>query len=82
MSAKYLIWKASVYVHCLSWISIVYIEAQALFMSTVDNIFVLHGQISHMINNNKKLHAVYRFLQSFRLYGQTKSMAEINKIMV
>jgi len=40
----------------------VYIEAQAGFMSTVDNMFVLHGQISHMINNNKKLHAVYRFV--------------------
>jgi len=51
-------------------------------MGTVDSIFVLHCQISHMINKNKKLHAVYRFLQSFRLYCQTKSMAEINKIMV
>lgn len=37
----------------------VYIEAQAGFrthMSTVDNIFVLHGLITHMINNGKKLY--------------------------
>ena len=38
----------------------VYIEAQAGFrqhMGTVDNIFVLHGLITHLLNNNKKLYA-------------------------
>lgn len=37
----------------------VYIEAQAGFrthMGTVDNIFVLHGLITHMINSGKKLY--------------------------
>ena len=37
----------------------VYIEAQAGFrshMGTVDNIFVLHGLITHIINNGKKLY--------------------------
>ncbi len=37
----------------------VYVEAQAGFrkgMSTTDNIFVLHGLITHMINNNKQLY--------------------------
>ena len=36
----------------------VYIEAQAGFrknMGTVDNIFILHGVITHLLNNNKKL---------------------------
>ena len=28
-------------------------------MGTVDNIFVLHGLISHMINNNKKLYCSF-----------------------
>jgi len=39
----------------------VYIEAQVGFrgeIGTVDNMCVLHGLISHMINNNKKF---YRF---------------------
>ena len=36
----------------------VYVEAQAGFrrgMGTVDNIFALHGLISHMMNSNRKL---------------------------
>ena len=36
----------------------VYSEAQAGFrknMGTVDNIFILHGVITHLLNNNKKL---------------------------
>ncbi|MCG8047974.1 MAG: reverse transcriptase family protein, partial [Candidatus Thiodiazotropha endolucinida] len=40
----------------------VYIEAQAGFrsgMGTVDNIFVLHGLITHFINNNQKLFAAF-----------------------
>ena len=40
----------------------VYIEAQVGFrgeMGTVDNICVLHGLISHMINNNKKLYSSF-----------------------
>jgi len=28
-------------------------------MGTVDNFFVLHGLISHMINNNKKLYCSF-----------------------
>ena len=28
-------------------------------MGTVDNIFVLHGLLSHMINNNKKLYCSF-----------------------
>jgi len=41
---------------------IVYIEAQAGFrsnMGTVDNIFVLHGIISHMLNEGKRLYCAY-----------------------
>ena len=40
----------------------VYIEAQAGFrkgMGTTDNIFILHGLISHCINNNEKLFAAF-----------------------
>ena len=40
----------------------VYIEAQADFrkgMGTTDNIFILHGLISHCINNNEKLFAAF-----------------------
>ena len=40
----------------------VLIEAQAGFrtgMSTVDNIFVLHGLISHMINHGKKFYCAF-----------------------
>jgi exonuclease III len=40
----------------------VYIEAQAGFrshMGTVDNIFVLHGLISHMINNGRQLYCAF-----------------------
>ena len=40
----------------------VYIEAQASFrkgMGTTDNIFILHGLISHCINNNEKLIAAF-----------------------
>jgi len=40
----------------------VYIEAQAGFrseMSTSDNIFVLHGIITHMINQGKKLYCSF-----------------------
>ena len=40
----------------------VYIEAQAGFrakMSTVDNIFVLHGLINHMVNNGTKLFCAF-----------------------
>ena len=35
----------------------VYIEAQAgfrKFMSTVDNVFVVHGLITHMLNGGKR----------------------------
>lgn len=38
----------------------VYVEAQAGFrskMGTVDNVFVLHGLVSHLINNGEKLYA-------------------------
>ena len=37
----------------------IYIEAQAGFRShmiTVDNIFVLHGSITHLLNEGKKLY--------------------------
>jgi len=40
----------------------VYIEAQAGFRSnmvTVDNIFVLHGIISHMLNEGKRLYCAF-----------------------
>ncbi|MCG7875034.1 MAG: reverse transcriptase domain-containing protein [Candidatus Thiodiazotropha endolucinida] len=40
----------------------VFIEAQAGFrkeMSTVDNVFVLHGLISHMLNQGKKLFCAF-----------------------
>ena len=40
----------------------VYIEAQAGFrpnMGTVDNIFVLHGIISHMLNEGKRLYCAF-----------------------
>ena len=40
----------------------VYVEAQAGFrsnMSTVDNIFVLHGIISHIINEGKQLYCAF-----------------------
>jgi len=40
----------------------VYIEAQAGFrgkMGTVDNIFVLHSAIMHLINNGKKLYTAF-----------------------
>jgi len=40
----------------------VYIEAQAGFranMGTTDNIFVLHGLVNHMINNNKQLYCAF-----------------------
>ena len=40
----------------------VYIEAQAGFrqnMSTVDNVFIIHGLINHLLNKNKKLFAVF-----------------------
>ena len=46
-------WAEDYYIH-------VYIEAQARFrnhmMSTVDNIFVLHGLITHLFNEGKKLY--------------------------
>ena len=38
------------------------IEAQAGFrsnMGTTDNLFVLHGLVSHMINSNKKLYCAF-----------------------
>ena len=40
----------------------VYVEAQAGFrkhMGTVDNVFVLHGLITHLLNENKKLYAAF-----------------------
>ena len=40
----------------------VYIEAQAGFrlgMGTVDNIFVLHGLISHILNQGKHLYCAF-----------------------
>ena len=40
----------------------VYVEAQAGFrenMSTIDNIFILHGVINHLLNDNKKLFAAF-----------------------
>ena len=40
----------------------VYIEAQAGFrskMSTVDNVYVLHGLISHFLNQGKQLYALF-----------------------
>ena len=40
----------------------VFIEAQAGFrpgMSTIDNIFILHGVISHMLNQGKKLYCTF-----------------------
>ena len=40
----------------------VYIEAQAGFrreMGTTDNIFVLHGLITHLINQGKKLYCAF-----------------------
>ena len=38
------------------------VEAQAGFhknMGTIDNIFVLHGVINHLLNENKKLYAAF-----------------------
>ena len=40
----------------------VFIEAQAEFrkcMSTIDNVFILHGLISHMLNQGKKLFCAF-----------------------
>ncbi|XP_053383852.1 uncharacterized protein LOC128550031 [Mercenaria mercenaria] len=40
----------------------VYVEAQAGFrahMSTIDNVFVLHGLINHMLNQGKQLYALF-----------------------
>ena len=40
----------------------IYVEAQAGFrkhMGTIDNIFVLHGVINHLLNENKKLYAAF-----------------------
>ena len=40
----------------------IYVKAQAGFrknMGTIDNIFVLHGVINHMLNENKKLHVAF-----------------------
>lgn len=40
----------------------VYIEAQAGFrkcMGTIDNIFVFHGLITHLLDNNKRLYTAY-----------------------
>ena len=40
----------------------VYIESQAGFrngMGTIDNIFILHGLISHCIDNNRKLFVAF-----------------------
>lgn len=40
----------------------VFIEAQAGFrkgMSTVDNVFILHGLITHMVNQGKKLYCTF-----------------------
>ena len=40
----------------------VYIEAQAgfrKFMSTVDNVFVLHGLIIHMLNGGKRFYCAF-----------------------
>ena len=40
----------------------IYIEAQAGFrkcMSTVDNVFVLHGLITHMLNGEKRFYCVF-----------------------
>jgi len=40
----------------------VYIEAEADFrsnMGTVDNMFVLHGIISHMLNQGKRLYCAF-----------------------
>ena len=47
----------------------VFIEAQAGFrkgMSTVDNAFILHGLISHMLTQGKKLFCVFvDFIKAF-----------------
>ena len=47
----------------------VFIEAQAGFrkgMSTVDNAFILHGLISHMLTQDKKLFCVFvDFIKAF-----------------
>ena len=40
----------------------VFIEAQAGFskgMSTVDNVFILHGLITHVVNQGKKLYCTF-----------------------
>ena len=40
----------------------VYIESQAGFrknMGTVDNVFILHGIVTHLLNNNKKMIALF-----------------------
>ena len=40
----------------------IYVEAQAGFrknMGTIDNIFVLHGVINHLLTENKKLYAAF-----------------------
>ena len=40
----------------------IYVEAQTGFrknISTIDNIFVLHGVSNHLLNENKKLYAAF-----------------------
>ena len=47
----------------------IYVEALAGFrknMGTIDNIFVLHGVINHMLNENKKLYvALFDYIKDF-----------------
>ena len=40
----------------------VYIESQVGFrknMGTVDNVFILHGKVTHLLNNNEKMFALF-----------------------
>ena len=40
----------------------IYVEAQSGFrksMGTIDNIFILHGVINHLLNENKKLYVAF-----------------------
>ena len=62
----------------------VYIEAQAGFrsgMSTVDNMFLLHGVITHMINQGKKLYCcLIDFSKAFDYVERNTVWAKLIKL--
>ena len=62
----------------------VYIEAQAGFrpnMGTVDNIFVLHGIISHMLNEGKRLYCAFiDFTKAFGYVLLSPCIVQLNQV--